>query len=92
MLLVYKDYALLHCPVFSALCAVSLQGSQLQSYSSAIVALVTYYKQHIFREKAVIVQKCDTNSFLTLLYAFLQCHPYTGPESSHQLKFGFHPA
>lgn len=40
---------------------------------------VTYYKQRIFREKAVIVQKCGTNGFVTLLYAFLQCNPYTGP-------------
>lgn len=37
-------------------CADSLQSSQLQSYSSAIVASVTYYKQRIFREKTVIVQ------------------------------------
>lgn len=62
-----------------ALCPFSLQNSQLQSYSSAIVASVTYYKQHIFREKAVIVQKCGTNGFLTLLHAFLQYHPYTRP-------------
>lgn len=57
----------------------TLQSSQLQSYSSAIVVSVTYYKQRIFREKAVIVQKCGTNGFVTLLYAFLQCNPYTGP-------------
>lgn len=25
------------------------------------------------------MRKCGTNGFLTLLYAFLQCHPYTGP-------------
>lgn len=45
----------------------------------AIVVSVTYYKQCISREKAVIVQKCCTNGFVTLLYAFLQCNPYTGP-------------
>lgn len=61
------------------LCLDSLRCSQLQSYSDAIVATVTYYKQHIFREKAVIVQKCGTNGFVTLLYAFLQCNPYAGP-------------
>lgn len=61
------------------LCLDSLWCSQLQSYSDAIVATVTYYKQHIFREKAVIVQKCGTNGFVTLLYAFLQCNPYAGP-------------
>lgn len=52
-----------------------LPSTRLQSYSGAIVASVTYYKQHTFREKAVIVQKCGTNGFLTLLYAFLQCQP-----------------
>lgn len=62
-----------------ALCLDSLQISQLQSYSSAIVVSVTYYKQRIFGEKAVIVKKCGTNGFVTLLYAFLQCNPYTGP-------------
>lgn len=75
----FQDYAVLHCHVFCALCPISLQNPQLQSYSNTIVASVTYYKQHIFREKAVIVQKCGTNGFLTLLYAFLQCHPYTRP-------------
>lgn len=65
--------------MFCALCPTVLQNPQLQSYSNTIVASVTYYKQHIFREKAVIVQKCGTNGFLTLLYAFLQYHPYTRP-------------
>lgn len=37
-------------------CADSLQSSRLQSYSSAIVVSVTYYKQRISREKTVIVQ------------------------------------
>lgn len=55
LLLVYEDYARPHCYAFGALCLDSLQISQLQSYSSAIVVSVTYYKQHIFREKAVIV-------------------------------------
>lgn len=64
---------------FGALCLDSLQSTQLQSYSCAIVVSVTYYKQRIFREKAVIVQKCGTNGFVTLLFAFLQCNPYTGP-------------
>lgn len=77
--MVYEDYALLHCHMFAALCLYSLQSSHLQSYSGAIVVSVTYYKQRIFREKAVIVQKCGTNGFVTLLYAFLQCNPYTGP-------------
>lgn len=65
--------------MFRALCLDSPQSSGLQSYSSAIVVSVTYYKQRIFREKAVIVQKCGRNGFGTLLYAFLQCNPYTGP-------------
>lgn len=37
-------------------CVDSLQSSRLQSYSGAIAVSVTYYKQRIFREKAVIVQ------------------------------------
>lgn len=37
-------------------CVGSLQSSRLQSHSGAIVVSVTYYKQRIFREKAVIVK------------------------------------
>lgn len=79
LLLVYEDCAFLHCHMFCALYCDSLQSSWLQSYFSAIVVSVTYYKQRVFREKAVIVQKCGRNGFVTLLYAFLQCNPYTGP-------------
>lgn len=64
--------------MFGALCLGSVSAG-LQSYPIAIVASVTYYKQRIFREKAVIVQKCGTNGFVILLCAFLQCKPYTGP-------------
>ncbi len=44
-------------------CADSLQSSQLQSYSGAIVVSVIYYKQHVFREKAVIVQSVAQMAF-----------------------------
>lgn len=73
MLLVYEDYTFFLCCMFSALDPIS--SLKLQSNYGAIVASVTYYKQHTFGKKAVIVQKCVRNGFLTLLYAFLQRQP-----------------